>query len=189
MGINTGMVVTGAIGSTGITLTFPLMLNDLLGTKFKMVLGYTGSGALNIAIESGEVSARNNSWSSWKTSKPEWLSGKTISILVYSGPKPADIGDVPALEELVKTDEEREVVKVVTAGNGLGHPFATAPGVPEDRVAALRKAFADMLNDPEFRKEAEMSKNEIDPVNAAMLEKDQQPPLDYRDPPKRGTKE
>lgn len=163
-------VVTGAVGSSGITLTFPLMLNDLLGTKFKMVSGYTGSGPLNLAIESGEVSARNNSWSSWKTSKPQWLAEKMISILVYSGPRPADIGDVPALERLVRGEEEREVVKVVTAGNGLGHPFATTPGAPPERVAALRKGFADMLADPDFRKEAEMSQNDIDPVAAATLE-------------------
>jgi tripartite-type tricarboxylate transporter receptor subunit TctC len=164
-------IIAGCVGSSGITLTFPVMLNDLVGTKFKMVMGYTGSGPLNLAIERGEVSARNNSWSSWKASKPEWVTNKDINVLVYSGPKPADLNGVPSLEELIKNPEDREVVDIVTAGNALGHPFAMPPGVPPERVAAIRKAFADMLKDPAFRKDAEAAKTEIEPVSAETLEK------------------
>jgi tripartite-type tricarboxylate transporter receptor subunit TctC len=164
-------VIAGCVGSSGITLTFPVMLNDLLGTKFKMVMGYTGSGPLNLAMERGEVSARNNSWSSWNASKPEWVTNKDIHVLVYSGPKPPDLNGVPSLEELIKDPEDRQVVDIVTAGNALGHPFAMPPGVPPERVAAIRKAFADMLKDPAFRKEAEAAKIEIEPVSAETLEK------------------
>ena len=164
-------IIAGCVGSSGITLTFPVMLNDLLGAKFKMVMGYTGSGPLNLAMERGEVSARNNSWSSWNASKPEWVTNKDIEVLVYSGPKPADLNGVPSLEELVTDPEDRQVVDIVTAGNGLGHPFAMPPGVPQDRVEAIRKAFAQMLKDPDFRKEAEAAKIEIEPVSAQALEK------------------
>jgi tripartite-type tricarboxylate transporter receptor subunit TctC len=164
-------IIAGCVGSSGITLTFPVMLNDLLGTKFKMVMGYTGSGPLNLAMERGEVSARNNSWSSWNASKPEWVTNKDIHVLVYSGPKPPDLNGVPSLEELIKDPEDRQVVDIVTAGNALGHPFAMPPGVPPERVAAIRKAFADMLKDPAFRKEAEAAKIEIEPVSAQTLEK------------------
>jgi tripartite-type tricarboxylate transporter receptor subunit TctC len=164
-------VIAGCVGSSGITLTFPVMLNDLIGTKFKMVMGYTGSGPLNLAIERGEVSGRNNSWSSWKASKPEWVANKDINVLVYSGPKPADLDGVPAIEDLVSNDDDRQVVNIVTAGNALGHPFAMSPDVPKDRVAAIRKAFQDMMKDAEFIKEAEAAKLEIDPVSAATLEK------------------
>lgn len=163
-------VITGCVGSSGITLTYPVMLNDLLGTKFKMVMGYTGSGPLNIAMERGEVSARNNSWSSWKASKPEWVANKDINVLVYSGPKPSDLNGVPSLTSLVKSEEDLQVVKIVTAGNGLGHPFAMPPGVPAERLAAIRKAFQDMLKDPDFIKEAEKLKVDIDPVSAEDLE-------------------
>jgi hypothetical protein len=116
------------------------------------------------------VSARNNSWSSWKASEPTWLANKDINILVYSGPKPADLNGVPALESLLKNEEDKQVVRIVTAGNGLGHPFAMPPGVPADRVAAIRKAFQDMLRDPEFVQEAEKLKIDIDPVSAESLE-------------------
>ena len=164
-------VIAGCVGSSGITLTFPMMLNDLVGTKFRMVMGYTGSGPLNLAMERGEVSARNTSWTSWKAAKPEWLANGDINILVYSGPKPADLNGVPEVMDLVTNPEDREVVDIVTAGNRLGHPFATSPGAPQDRVDALRKAFADMLEDADFRKEAAAAKLDIDLVNAASLEK------------------
>jgi tripartite-type tricarboxylate transporter receptor subunit TctC len=164
-------VVAGAVGATGITTTFPRMLNEVLGTKFKIVGGYPGSGALNIAIERGEVSARNNSWSSWKTSQNEWIESKKIIILVTAGPKPKDLPGVPSLEELVTKEDDRQVVNLVTAGNNFGHPFATSPGTPPERVEALRKAFQDMLKDPDFIKEAEAGRSDIDPVPAEDLQR------------------
>jgi tripartite-type tricarboxylate transporter receptor subunit TctC len=164
-------VIAGAVGSTGITTTFPRLLNEVLGTKFKIVGGYPGSGALNLAIERGEVSARNNSWSSWKTSQIEWVQDKKIIVLVTAGPKPKDLPGVPSLEELVQNEDDRQVVGLVTAGNNFGHPFATSPGTPPDRVAALRKAFEEMLKDPEFIKDAEAARSEIDPVPAEELQR------------------
>ena len=164
-------VIAGAVGSSGITLTFPMMLNDVLGTRFKMVMGYTGSGPLNLAMERGEVSARNSSWVSWKAAKPEWIANKDINILIYSGPKPSDLDGVPGLDDLVKNEDDLQVVRIVTAGNRLGHPFAMSPGVPQERVDAIRQAFRDMMKDPDFIKETDAAKLEIDPVSAQDLEK------------------
>ncbi len=162
-------VIVGAVGSSGITLSFPVMLNDLAGTKFKMVLGYTGSGALDLAMERGEVSGRAGSWSSLKASKPNWVANKDINVLVHSGPKPADLPNVPSAVDVIRNSEDREVLDIVTVGDTLGHPFATGPGVPVERVVALRKAFVDMLSDPDFVKEATASNLEIDPVSAEAL--------------------
>ena len=162
-------VIVGAVGSSGITLSFPVMLNDLAGTRFKMVLGYTGSGALDLAMERGEVSGRAGSWSSLKASKPNWVANKDVNVLVHSGPKPADLPHVPGAGDFMSNAEDRQVLDIVTMGDTLGHPFATGPGVPAERVAALRKAFADMLNDPDFRKEAAANNLEVDPVSAEAL--------------------
>ena len=162
-------VIVGAVGSSGITLSFPVMLNDLVGTRFKMVLGYTGSGALDLAMERGEVSGRAGSWSSMKASKPNWVANKDLNVLVYSGPQPKDLPGVPSVNAFIRGAEDREVLDIVTAGDTLGHPFAVAPGVPGERVAALRKAFAEMLSDPDFRKEAAANNLEIDPVSAEAL--------------------
>ena len=158
-------IVAGSVGSSGITLAFPMMLNDLVGTKFKMVMGYTGSGPLNIAMENGEIAARNASWNSWKAAKPDWLANRSINLLTYSGPKPADLNGVPALESLVKPGEDADVMRVVTAGDLIGHPFAAPPETPPERVAALRKAFSDMERDADFVKEAAAAKLDIDPVS------------------------
>jgi len=163
-------VITGSVGSSGITLSFPVMLNDLVGTKFKMVMGYTGSGALDLAMERGEVSARANSWSSLKASKPDWIANKDVNVLVHSGPRPPDLVGVPGVEDLVTAPEDREVAAVVMAGDSLGHPFAAAPGVPRERMKALRDAFAEMLNDPEFRKEAAAAGLEIQAVDSTALQ-------------------
>ena len=162
-------VIVGAVGSSGITLSFPVMLNDLAGTRFKMVLGYTGSGALDLAMERGEVSGRAGSWSSLKASKPNWVADKDINVLVHSGPKPADLPNVPSAADVMRNPDDRQVLEVVTVGDTLGHPFATGPGVPAERVAALRKAFVEMLSDPDFRKEAAANNLEIDPVSAEAL--------------------
>jgi tripartite-type tricarboxylate transporter receptor subunit TctC len=163
-------VIVGSVGSSGITLSFPVMLNDLLGTRFRMVMGYTGSGALDLAMQRGEVQGRASSWSSLKASKPEWVTNREVSVLVHSGPKSPDLKDVPSLDDLVTNAQDKQVVDVVTAGDRLGHPFATSPGVPGDRVDALRKAFADMLEDPDFRREAAAVRKEIDPVGVAGIE-------------------
>ena len=162
-------VIAGAVGSSGITLTFPVMLNDLVGARFKMVLGYTGTGALDLAMERGEVSGRAGSWSSIKASKPNWIANKDLNVLVHSGPKPKDLPGVPSVEDFLRNAQDRQVLDVVTVGDTLGHPFAAPPGVSADRVEALRKAFADMLEDSEFRKEAALNNLEIDPVSAQAL--------------------
>ncbi len=162
-------VIAGSNGASGITYMYPLMMNEMLGTKFKMVTGYPGSGALNLAIERGEVEARNNSWSSIKSSKPDWLRDGKINVLVYSGPKQDDLPGVPHLDDLITDPENKQVARVVTAGNRLGHPFAVAPDVPQDRVTALRAAFVKMMDDPDFKKEAAAVDIDLQPVSPAEL--------------------
>lgn len=157
-------IIIGSIGSSGITFMYPQMLNDMAGTKFRMVPGYTGSGALNLAMERGEVEGRNNSWGSIKANKPQWITDGDISVLVYSGRRQKELAKVPHLEDIIKNKVDLQVFKVVTAGSQLGHPFAMAPGVPADRLAAVRKAFAEMVKSPEFIKEATAAQILLDPV-------------------------
>lgn len=158
-------LIAGSNGASGITYIYPVMLNDLAGTKFKMVTGYPGSSALNLAMERGEVEARNNSWDSIKSTKPNWIANKDISVLVYSGLKPSDLKDVPDLDEVIGNADDRLVARVVTAGNRLGYPFTVMPGVPAERVAALRAAFVAMTKDAEFLKEAAAAQIEVNPIS------------------------
>ncbi|MFN3891511.1 MAG: Bug family tripartite tricarboxylate transporter substrate binding protein [Beijerinckiaceae bacterium] len=161
----------GSVGNANITYGFPMMMNAFAGTKFRMVIGYRGGNDINLAMERGEVGGRNNTWSSWKSTRADWLKNKDIHIIAYGGPKPADIGDVPSIESLATSDEDRLVMRLVLAGAHLGRPLVAPPGVPGERVAAVRRAFLDMTRDPEFLKEAQSMRIEVNPVRGEDMEK------------------
>ncbi len=164
-------IIIGAVGHGGITYTFPVMMNEFAGTKFKIVVGYPGGNDVNVAMERGEVAGRNNTWSSWKTTKRKWLDEKTISILAYEGPKPVDLNGIPSLEDLAKTDADRQAIRLIAAGTRYGRPLAAAPGVPADRIEALRAAFMETMKDPEFLKEAAANSIDVDPVSGEAMRK------------------
>ncbi|MDB5569715.1 MAG: tripartite tricarboxylate transporter family receptor [Hyphomicrobiales bacterium] len=164
-------IIAGASGKGAITYSFPSMLNEFVGTKFKIVPGYPGGNEINLAMERGEVQARNNTWSSWKVTKPEWIKNGDIKILVYAGPAPRDLPGVPSVTDLVKTDDDKRTVELIISGTRLGRPLAFAGGVPADRVAAMRAAFDATMQDPEFVKEANQLKIEIDPVRGEDMQK------------------
>ncbi|MDB5649056.1 MAG: tripartite tricarboxylate transporter family receptor [Hyphomicrobiales bacterium] len=163
-------VIAGATGRGAITYMFPAMLNEFVGTKFKIVAGYPGGNDVNLAMERGEVGARNNTWSSWKVTKPEWLRNKDITVLVQAGPKAKDLPGVPSVTDLIKDPDDRKVVELLVSGTLLGRPLAAAPGVPEERVKALRDAFDAVMKDPDFLKEAEAANIEVDPVRGADMQ-------------------
>ncbi len=163
-----------SIGTTGrgtITTTFPRLMNEFGGTKFKIISGYPGGNDINLAMQRGEVAGRNNTWSSWKVTKRDWLANKEIVIVAYAGPQPKDLPNVPNLEDLAKNDDDRRIIALLISGTKLGRPLAAMPGVPADRVAALRKAFMDTMKDEQFRKETEAANIEVDPVPGEAMEK------------------
>ena len=164
-------VIAGASGKGAITYSFPAMLNEFLGTKFKIVAGYPGGNDINLAMERGEVQARNNTWSSWKVTKPEWIKNGDIKILAYAGPAPKDLPGVPAVTDLVKNEDDRRTVELIVSGTRLGRPLAFAGGVPADRVAAMRAAFKATMKDADFLKEADQLKLEVDPVSGEEMQK------------------
>jgi tripartite-type tricarboxylate transporter receptor subunit TctC len=155
--------IAGSTAKGAITYTLPTLMNELLGTRFKVVTGYTGGNQINLAMERGEVEARNNTWSSWKATKRAWLDEKKIVVIAQAGPKAADLA-APSIEELAKTPDERLMIELVVSGTQMGRPLATTPGTPPERVAALRAAFAATMKDPEFLAEAQKLNFEVAPV-------------------------
>ena len=155
--------VAGASARGAITYFYPAMMNELLGTKFKIVTGYPGGNAINLAMERGEVEARNNTWSSWKATKAGWLKDKKITVIVQAGPRAPDL-DVPSVEDLAHSPQERQLIELVVSGTQFGRPLATNAGVPTERVAALRAAYAATMKDPEFLAEAAKLNFEVNPV-------------------------
>src|SRR3954470_18322414 len=162
-------VVAGASARGAITFFYPQMMNELLGTKFKIVTGYTGGNQINLAMERGEVEARNNTWSSWKATKADWLKDKKITVIAQAGPKAPDL-DAPSVEDAARTPEERLLIELVVSGTQLGRPFATNEA-PVERVAALRAAFAATMKDPEFIAETKSLGFDIDPVLGETMQK------------------
>ena len=116
------------------------MLNDVLGTKLKLVAGYQGNSTMVVAMERGEVDAVSNSWDSWKSLSPDWLTDKKINILVQTEPKAKDL-DVPSVQELARNDDDLKVVSSSPPATRSASRLPTAPNVPADRVKALRDAF------------------------------------------------
>ena len=158
-------LIVGASGTGSAAYFYPAALNALAGTKFRIVGGYPGGNEINLAMEKGEVGGRgSNSWASWKSGHPQWLTEKKISILVQIALKrAADLPDVPLMFELAKNDEDRQVLTFLSSDMGIARAFATTPGAPPERVAALRRAFQDMLRDPDFIADTTKAQMEISP--------------------------
>lgn len=149
-------VVMGALSLNGSMAGYPIMLNNLLGTKFRVVVGYRGGNSVNLAIERGEVQGRGSAtWTAIKSGRPDWLRDKKINVLVQIGKrKHPDLPDVPLLVELATDAEQRQIFKLFSSVVALGRPFVAPPGVPADRVEALRQAFLATMKDPHFVAEA-----------------------------------
>ena len=163
------------VGATGGSTSsqYPKAMNALIGTKFKIILGYPGGNDINLAMERGEVAVRgSNSWGAWKSTRPDWLRDKKINILVQIGlEKAEDLQDAPLLMDLAKNDEDRAVLRLLSAPTAIGRPIFTNPGVPDDRVKFLRAAFDKMVKDEKFLAEAKKENFEIDPVSGAEMQK------------------
>ncbi len=163
-------IVVAASNKGAITYTFPHMLNELLGTRFKIVSGYQGNSTMTIAMERGEVQGVTNSWDSWKSFNPEWVRDKKIKVLVQSEPKSSELADVPSVLELARNDADRGVMALIISGDALGKPMATAPKVPPERVQALRDAFDATIKDPAFIEAAAAARVEINPIRGLTLQ-------------------
>ena len=165
-------VIIGATSSTGMNYVYPKLLNELLGTKFKIVTGYAGATHINLALERGEVEGRgSNPWSEWKTAKPEWVrDGRIVPLIQMTLIRHPDLANVPRMIDLATSDDVRSVFELISITSEIGRPILTAPDVPSDRVAALRKAFDDMMQDPEFLADAAQMEREIHPIPGTELQ-------------------
>ena len=145
-------LIMGATGKGSNSFQDIALANNLLGTKFKPVRGYIGGADINIAIERGEVQGRSTTWETWPGSHPDWLRDKRIVHLVQLGPrKLPEIGDdVPLFRDLVATAEQRSIVDFVGVSLAMGRSVYAPPGVPADRIAALRTALVETVKDPAY---------------------------------------
>ena len=147
-------------------------MNNVLGTKFKLVMGYRGSNEAQLAVERGEVEGHSTSWTAVKVAHPDWLPTKTITILVqFALKRHPELPDVPTVVDLARSDEERQILSAVMNATEVGTAFFTTPGIPADRLTALRRAFDATMKDPEFLAEAQRTKLTVSPITGEELQK------------------
>ena len=160
---------TGA-GST--VSIFPTVMNNVFGTKFKLVMGYRGSNEAMLALERGEVEGHSTSWVAMKVAHPTWLPEKNVNILVqFALKRHPELPDVPTAVELARNDEERKILSAIMAASEIGTAFFTTPEVPADRVTALRRAFDATMKDPELLSEAQKLQLGLSPMTGEDLQK------------------
>jgi tripartite-type tricarboxylate transporter receptor subunit TctC len=163
-------VVVGGTGAGTATELGPTLYNSLLGTRFKVKVGYGGGEAINAAMRRGEVDGRANSiWANIKSSLADDLRDGRINVLIQMGlRKEPELPQVPMLSDLVASDPRKAAVaRFMSQAVAAARPFAAPPGVPDERVAILRSAFVATIQDPAFLADARSRKAEIDPMDGA----------------------
>lgn len=163
----------GGSGTNSDSHIFPTLINGLIGTKFKVINGYSGgSRDINLAVERGEVEGRGgNSWASLSSSNAQWLEEKRFNFIVQIGLKPEpELSHVPMLQSLVKTEDDQRMVRLISLPTVLGYAHWLAPEVPADRIAILRKAYAAALKDPELIADANKSRMILRPQTGPELD-------------------
>jgi tripartite-type tricarboxylate transporter receptor subunit TctC len=154
--------VMGASGPA--TFVYPLLLNNIIGTRFKIVRGYQGGRELNLAMQRGEVEGTTTSFNT-VTTTTDWLKTGQISILVqYAPQRHPGLPNVPTVGELVSAPEDQELFAFLTQGSAVGRSFAAPPGVPPEQVETLRSAFDATMKDPQLIAEIKQLKAEFDPM-------------------------
>jgi tripartite-type tricarboxylate transporter receptor subunit TctC len=165
-----GQVTAGASPKGSFLYAMPALLNEFLGTRFKIVAGYQGIASVYLAMERGEVDSLGITWGEFKVEKSDMVRDGKIRILVQSAPKAADLPDVRTVDELAKDETDRGPMDFLLSGNALGRPLAAPPGTPAERVAALRAAFEETMKDPRFLHDVEASRTEFGPIAGDLLQ-------------------
>ncbi len=163
----------GTSGTGSISVQLPSIYNNVLGTKLKLVIGYPGGVEIDLAMERGEVEGRGtNPWADYVAAAPRLVKEKLINIIVQVGlTREPDLPHVPTLLEEAKGDDNRAIAEFMTKGVAVGRPLATSPNVPADRLAALRQAAKVMVEDAEFKQDAERTSHEVRYMSGEVLAK------------------
>jgi tripartite-type tricarboxylate transporter receptor subunit TctC len=165
------MIVAGT-GAGSETDTWPVILNELIGTRFKVVTGYLGSRETIMAIERGEADGRCIlSLSALKTAKPDWLTRGKINLLLQVGlEKSRELPDVPLIFDLLRSEEDRQMIALLSGATVIARPFAAPPGLPPAKATLLRRAFDATMADPDFLAEAAKMQADISPTTGEEVE-------------------
>jgi tripartite-type tricarboxylate transporter receptor subunit TctC len=163
-------LILGDTGPGTGTRSYPKVLNDVFGYKFKIVSGFRSSADVFLAMERGEVEGICESLDSINQRKPDWIPNKVINVLLQAGAESRpELKGVPNVLTLARNDEEKQLLEFLYAGQDIGRPFAAPPDLPPERLKMLRDAFAATMKDPEFIEDVKRSKLDLEPVDGEQL--------------------
>jgi tripartite-type tricarboxylate transporter receptor subunit TctC len=168
-------LIIGAISRTGDTYVLPLAMKRLLDLKnLELVTGYPGSREVLIALEQGEITGRVWDMEGIRGIRPQWLKDGSIHLLVQLAARkmPEVPAEVPLVKDFVANEDDRRILDVIFMTTLLARPFIAPPGIPADRVAALRDAFTAVMKDPDFLAEMEKAQLQLSPIPGAEMESD-----------------
>ena len=168
-------VVLGATAPNQDTAIFPKALNRIAGTKFRIVTGYSSVGEVDLAMQKGELQGKVGfTWSSLTSgSSTNWLRDGLVKVIVQLGlEKSPDVpADVPLALDLAPTAEDRQVLEILCAPSATGFPSFMGPGVPKERIAAIREAYRQTMSDPEFIELMRKQAMDVDPIGSSEIER------------------
>jgi tripartite-type tricarboxylate transporter receptor subunit TctC len=151
--------VFGSTGSSGGAYVIPMIMNRMLGTRFKLIPGFKTTGHIFLAMDRGEVDGIYGAYEAVQQARPEWIAKNEVNVLAQLfDVRAAELPDVPLLQELATNDRDRAALHFLALARAPGKSFVAPPGVPPERLAALRAAFEAMAKDPEFK--ASLAKTE-----------------------------
>ncbi|MGE3248494.1 MAG: Bug family tripartite tricarboxylate transporter substrate binding protein [Beijerinckiaceae bacterium] len=163
--------VLGGTGPASSIVIYPTVMNNLLGTKFRIITGYKSSKDVFLAMERGEIVARSGSLTSIHTTFPKWMTEKKLYFLAQIGLKrDAEIPEAPLLTELAQNEEQKKIMALISSPGQLGQPYLAPPGVPQDRVVVLRRAFDATMADKDFLADAKKTRVDIDPIAGTIIQ-------------------
>ena len=165
-------LIIGATGAGSANTQVPIMINALLGTRFKVVSGYPGGNELYLAMEKGEIEGRaSQNLAGWRSQRPDWLRDGKINFLAQAGSRRhSDIPDVPLLRDYAKSDEDRAVLDLYFNTMEIARPFWVGPITPTERVKMLRDGFDATMRDPQFLEEATRMRVDVEPMSGAQIQ-------------------
>ncbi len=171
-GAKTAEIPVASTGPGSPSETYPKLLNALIGTKYKIIRGYTGSTAGLLAMERGEVDGALTSWNTMKTTRKAQLDEKKAFIAVqYLLKRSPELPNVPAVVELATNDADRQLLTFAAASGDIGRAFIAPPGVAPERIKILRDAFDATMKDPDLLAEVNKAQLDFEPAPAAELER------------------
>jgi tripartite-type tricarboxylate transporter receptor subunit TctC len=168
------MTIEATLGGSGAGSSVtksPKLLNEVVGTKFKVISGYKNTASTMLAMEQGELDGTSTGWGGLAGARPNWIRDKTINMIVQFGTeRHSDLADVPSWIDIARTPEDKQLLGVFGANADIGKSIVAPPGVSAERIATLRAAFTAMLNDPAFVAEVRSAKMDFDHASGERLQ-------------------